>query len=164
MADLDAVPNQLVNAKRNTHAYEPDSNLCRTMSDDDQFDQRLVKPAQAYARLYPSILDRLKAAFQSGNPLARQAAVAMGAALQRAEGLREARLRHDHGLSPQEIRIALHLIDGGSVASCAETLEVAESTVRSHLKSIFAKTGVNRQAELTGLLQGGRPAHGPRTG
>lgn len=126
------------------------------MSDNDEFDQRLLKPAQTYARLYPSILTRLKAACQSGNPLASQAAKALGQAIARSTAQREERLRRDHGLSPQEIRIALHLIDGGSVATCAEVLEVAESTVRSHLKSIFGKTGVNRQAELPGLLAGGR--------
>jgi DNA-binding CsgD family transcriptional regulator len=126
------------------------------MSDNDEFDQRLLKPAQAYARLYPSILTRLKAACESGNPIAKQAAQALTKAISRSAEQREARLRHDHGLSPQEIRIALHLIDGGSVASCAVALEVAESTVRSHLKSIFGKTGVNRQAELPHLLEGGR--------
>src|SRR4051812_43038600 len=106
------------------------------MSDKDDFDQRLLKPAEAYARLYPSIMTRLKAAYQSERSLPKQAAAALLQALSRAAEQREARLRHDFGLSPQEIRIALHLIDGGSVATCAETLEVAESTVRSHLKSI----------------------------
>ena len=41
------------------------------MSDEDAFDHRLVKPAQAYAKLYPSIGARLKAAYDAGNPLVR---------------------------------------------------------------------------------------------
>jgi DNA-binding CsgD family transcriptional regulator len=56
-------------------------------------------------------------------------------------------------LSPQEIRVTLHLVDGGTVATCAGALGVAESTIRTHLKSVFAKTGRNRQAQLAGLLQ-----------
>lgn len=34
----------------------------------------------------------------------------------------------------------------------AQTLGLAENTVRSYLKSIFGKTGVNRQAELVRLI------------
>ncbi|MGA0607277.1 helix-turn-helix transcriptional regulator [Phenylobacterium sp. VNQ135] len=124
------------------------------MKDDDAFDQRLVKPAAAYAKLYPSIMTRLKAAYDSGNPMVRDVARALGAALERSAGARETYLRDTHQLSPQETRIVLHLVDGGSVQSCAAALEVAESTVRTHLKSIFAKTGVRRQAELRGLLPG----------
>jgi DNA-binding CsgD family transcriptional regulator len=128
------------------------------MSDDEAFDQRLVKPAQAYAKLYPSITARLKAAYESGHPLARQLAGALGLAIQRAETHRELRLQQEHGLSPQEMRIALHLIDGGSVASAAEALGLAESTVRTHLKAVFAKTGVRRQAGLPSLLRNTGPA------
>ena len=125
------------------------------MSDDKAFDQRLVKPAQAYAKLYPSIIPRLKAAYDAGNPLIRQLAGALGLALERAQELREQRLQQDHGLSPQETRITLHLIDGGTVTSAAEAFGLAESTVRTHLKSVFSKTGVRRQAALPSLLGNG---------
>lgn len=124
------------------------------MSDDDAFDQRLLRASAAYAKLYPSIGARLKAAYQSGDPLARQAAKAMSAALDRADGARERHLRDFHRLSPQEARTVLHLVDGGSVATCAQALGVAESTVRTHLKSVFAKTDVRRQADLRTLLPG----------
>ncbi|MCR5880291.1 helix-turn-helix transcriptional regulator [Phenylobacterium sp. J367] len=122
------------------------------MSDDDAFDQRLLRRAQTYARTYPSILPRLRAAYEAGHPLVRQVAQAMGVAMDREVGHREDRLREEHGLTPQESKIVLHLIDGGTVQSCAETLDVAESTIRSHLKSVFAKTGVRRQAQLSRLL------------
>lgn len=122
------------------------------MSDEDAFDQRLVKPAAAYAKLYPSIPTRLKAAYDAGHPLVRQVARALGVAVDRAEGAREQHLREVHGLSPQQTRIALHLLDGGSVATCALALGVAESTVRTHLKAVFAKAGVRRQADLRTLL------------
>ena len=127
------------------------------MSDNDAFDQRLVKPAQAYAKLYPSITARLRAAYESGHPLARQLANALGFAIQRSDSQRELRLQQEHGLSPQETRIALHLIDGGTVASAAEALGLAESTVRTHLKAVFSKTGVRRQAGLPSLLRSAGP-------
>lgn len=125
------------------------------MSDDDAFDQRLLKSATAYSKLYPSIGARLKAAYESGHPLAREAARAIRAAAERADGARAQHLRDVHGLSPQETRTVLHLVDGGAVSSAALALGVAESTIRSHLKSTFAKTGVRRQADLRSLLPGG---------
>ena len=127
------------------------------MSDDKAFDQRLVKPAQAYSKLYPSITARLKAAYDAGHPLVRQVASALGLAIERSAIQREQRLQQEHGLSPQETRIALHLIDGGTVASAAQTLGLAESTARTHLKSVFAKTGVRRQAGLPSLLSNTGP-------
>jgi DNA-binding HTH domain-containing proteins len=39
------------------------------------------------------------------------------------------------------------------VAECAADLGVAESTVRSHVKAVFAKTGRTRQSQLATLLQ-----------
>jgi DNA-binding CsgD family transcriptional regulator len=123
------------------------------MSDDDAFERFLVQPSEGYARLYPSIVTRLRTAYEAGNPMVKQAVMAMAAALARANGQRERRLRDEHNLTPTETRIVLHLIDGGTVASCAEALEVAASTVRSHLKSVFSKTGVTRQAQLTTLLR-----------
>jgi DNA-binding CsgD family transcriptional regulator len=128
------------------------------MSDDEAFDQRLVKPAQAYAKLYPSITARLKAAYESRHPLARQLAGALRLAIERSDTDRHLRLQQEHGLSPQETRIALHLIDGGPVTSAAEALGLAESTVRTHLKSVFSKTGVRRQAGLPSLLRNTGPA------
>lgn len=124
------------------------------MGEDDAFDRRFVKPAQAYAKLYPSITARLKAAYDSGHPMMRQLAHALSVAVERGEASREQRLRDAHRLSPQEARVALHLIDGGTVQSCAAALAVADSTVRSHLKAIFAKTGVRKQAHLASLLSG----------
>lgn len=123
------------------------------MSDDDRAHQRLLEQARAYSRLYPSILPRMKAALAGSDPNLRGLLRAVGEALERAEGQRERHLKDGWGLSPQEARVALHLIDGGTVASGAEQFGVAESTIRSHLKSVFAKTGLNRQAQLGSLFQ-----------
>jgi DNA-binding CsgD family transcriptional regulator len=123
------------------------------MTDDEEALHRfLLQPSEGYAQLYPSILPRLRQAYETGNPMAKQAVMAMAMALARAHGQRERRLRDEYNLTPTEIRVAMHLGGGGTVASCAETFGIAESTVRSHLKSVFAKTGVRRQAQLQQLI------------
>jgi DNA-binding CsgD family transcriptional regulator len=55
-------------------------------------------------------------------------------------------------LTPTEARIAGEVIAGKSVAAIARAGGVTQNAVRMHLKSIFAKTGVGRQAELVSLL------------
>jgi DNA-binding CsgD family transcriptional regulator len=132
------------------------------MRDDERLRHRLLEQAQAYARLYPSVVPRLKAAFEAGDPNLQALAKALEDVLERADAQRERRLKEAWGLSRQEIRVTLHLVDGGTIASCAQALGVAESTIRSHLKSVFAKTGRNRQSQLASLLQnnGGIPGFG----
>ncbi len=55
-------------------------------------------------------------------------------------------------LTPAEARIAGAVVQGQSVAAIARAQGVTQNAVRMHLKSIFAKTGVGRQAELVSLL------------
>ena len=131
-----------------------------TMSDDDAFDHRLLKQAEAYARLYPSILPRLKAAFESGDPAVRELARAMRVAIDRAEGQRERRLRDAWGLSPQEVRVALQLIDGGTVATCAATMEVAEMVLSGAINKEIANwiTLAGREADVRGVGLSGKDA------
>lgn len=126
------------------------------MTDDAEIIRFLLQRSERYAQLYPSLIPRMMAAYESGNPAAKQAVIAMGMAMSRGEALRERRLGDEHGLTPTEVRVALHLVDGGTVASCADQMEVAESTVRWHVKSIFAKTGIRRQADLRDLLKTAR--------
>ncbi len=57
-----------------------------------------------------------------------------------------------HGLTRAEAKLASLLADGIGLEQTAEALSVSISTVRSQLKSVFAKTGVTRQAELVALL------------
>lgn len=59
-----------------------------------------------------------------------------------------------HGLTGAEARLASLLADGSNLEEAAKTLSVSIQTVRSQLKSVFAKTGVTRQAELVSLLLG----------
>lgn len=57
-----------------------------------------------------------------------------------------------HGLTRAEARLASMLAEGISLEEAAATLAVSIGTVRSQLKSVFAKTGVTRQAKLVALL------------
>jgi DNA-binding CsgD family transcriptional regulator/ferritin-like metal-binding protein YciE len=56
------------------------------------------------------------------------------------------------GLTPTEARVALAVVEGLSTPEVAEGLKLHPATVRTHLYSVFAKTGVHRQSELARLL------------
>jgi DNA-binding CsgD family transcriptional regulator len=56
------------------------------------------------------------------------------------------------GLTPAEANVAILLARGLSLAEVAETQNISPHTARAQLKSIFAKTGVSRQAELVRMV------------
>jgi DNA-binding CsgD family transcriptional regulator len=56
------------------------------------------------------------------------------------------------GLTPTEASVAHRLASGASLERIARELEISLNTVRGHLKQIFVKTGVHRQAELVAKL------------
>lgn len=64
----------------------------------------------------------------------------------------EAALRDVFGLTVAEARLAARLACGEALETIADDLGVAKETARFHLKRIFAKTGVRRQAELVALF------------
>ena len=71
-----------------------------------------------------------------------------------------ASLRSRFMLTPAEVQVALGIAEGETLAAIAKMRGVAVSTARGQLKSIFAKTGTHRQAELVALLVGPRrPSH-----
>ncbi len=55
-------------------------------------------------------------------------------------------------LTPAEARLAILLARGLSLAEVSEVQNISQHTARAQLKSIFAKTGVSRQAELVRLV------------
>jgi len=61
-------------------------------------------------------------------------------------------LRQVYRYTPAEIRVAQALLGGATLAEIAERSEVRPATVRSQLKSMLAKSGCRRQAELVGML------------
>jgi DNA-binding CsgD family transcriptional regulator len=61
------------------------------------------------------------------------------------------------GLSPREHDVLNQLVNGLRVASIAEALGVADSTVRNHLKAMYRKLEVGSQQELIELVRSLRP-------
>lgn len=64
-------------------------------------------------------------------------------------------------LTPAEARVAGGIASGKTVQEIAAISAISPETVRSHLKSVLAKTGVNRQADLVILLSGSALRPGP---
>ena len=61
-----------------------------------------------------------------------------------------------HGLTPSETRVLQAAVTLGSVAEMAASLGIGEATVKTHLASLFAKTGTRRRTELVTVVA----AHG----
>lgn len=61
-------------------------------------------------------------------------------------------------LTPAEARIAKGIVQGQTIEELAQRFVVSRETVRSQLKSVLAKTGARRQADLVSQL-GGIGAH-----
>jgi DNA-binding CsgD family transcriptional regulator len=57
-----------------------------------------------------------------------------------------------YGLTVAEARVALHAASGRSVADIGAQLKISPNTVKTHLRRVFAKTGVHRQAELASII------------
>jgi DNA-binding CsgD family transcriptional regulator len=56
------------------------------------------------------------------------------------------------GLTTAEARLTILLLQGHTLKEAADQIKVTINTVHSQLKSVFAKTGVNRQADLMRIL------------
>ena len=57
-------------------------------------------------------------------------------------------------LTPAELRVLQSIVEVGGVPETAAALGIAETTVKTHLHRVFAKTGVSRQADLVKLAAG----------
>jgi DNA-binding CsgD family transcriptional regulator len=55
-------------------------------------------------------------------------------------------------LTPAELRVLLGVVEVGGAPEVAEALGIAASTVTTHLKHLYAKTGTSRQADLVKLV------------
>jgi len=61
-------------------------------------------------------------------------------------------LRKTYGLTPAEIRVAVTLCQEGSIEEAAAKIGVSVSTVKTQLKQVYQKTGVDNRTKLTKLI------------
>jgi DNA-binding CsgD family transcriptional regulator len=64
----------------------------------------------------------------------------------------DALMRRLYGLTSAECRLAQELCLGGSTAALAGRMGLSENTIKTQMKSLFAKMGVNRQTDLVKVL------------
>jgi DNA-binding CsgD family transcriptional regulator len=57
-------------------------------------------------------------------------------------------------LTPTELRVLLAIVQVGGIPETAVATGVAETTVKTHLRRLFDKTGASRQADLVKLVSG----------
>jgi DNA-binding CsgD family transcriptional regulator len=65
----------------------------------------------------------------------------------------------DLAISAREAAIATHLAAGLELSQVAQRMRISIHTARSHLKAIYAKTGIGSQAELVRRVVSGPAAH-----
>jgi len=85
---------------------------------------------------------------EQGNPASNHCCTIFVAAPELGHHVSQALLRSLFGLSPAEARLTHLLVTGKSLSSAASELHISRHTVRTQLKSVFAKTGTNRQPDL----------------
>lgn len=109
-------------------------------------------PMSGYELTYPSVRRRLIEILETVSE--SLAGAGLDVVVEKTQSADEAatRLARSFGLTPAELRLARHLADGGTLAAYAAEQNVSRNTARTHLSSIFQKTGVNRQADLVRLL------------
>lgn len=64
-------------------------------------------------------------------------------------------MRQVFEFTPSEANLAMEIANGLSIDEAAEVLNIRRNTARTHLRAIFAKAGVTRQAELVRLVLNG---------
>ena len=60
-----------------------------------------------------------------------------------------------YGLTKTEAKLVQLLVGGSTLDSAATVLDISVNTARTHLKHVFHKTGINRQAELVHRIETG---------
>jgi len=62
-----------------------------------------------------------------------------------------------YGLTGSELRVLLAMAPGLSVKQAAEILGIGDTTAKTHLQNIYAKTGTSKQTELMHLFMSSAP-------
>ena len=57
-----------------------------------------------------------------------------------------------YDLIPAQAKVACEFASGGTYKQVAQRLQISEETVRAHIKEVYPKTRINRQADLVRLV------------
>ena len=96
-----------------------------------------------------SVIVRPRRTARHGKPtLSPAVAVFISAETDRAQSPPSGDLRKLFDLTRKEAELAMCLTNGRSLREAAADLGITLNTARAHLRSIFAKTGIDRQAQL----------------
>jgi DNA-binding CsgD family transcriptional regulator len=63
-------------------------------------------------------------------------------------------IQRAYQLTPTELRVLLAIVNIGGIPEVATALGVADTTIKTHVGRLFAKTGASRQADLVKLVAG----------
>lgn len=108
---------------------------------------------QHYAVTYPSMPDRLRGIVRWLDENLKAAGIAfMVERLDDEVAAVQSTWTKKFALTPAELRLAAHLVHGGTLATFAKARALSRNTVRNQLQAIYCKTGTHRQAELVGIL------------
>lgn len=99
------------------------------------------------------LLDAVRTVLAGGDPLGANRRAAIVDEVRRAEGGESTLLDRFATLTAREAVVLESLVDGRSPAQIADDEFVAVSTVRSQMKSIFRKLGVNSQLAAVALVR-----------
>lgn len=123
---------------------------------DEEFQRRIGPDSplvRDYARVYPSLPDRLRDIVQWLDENMKAAGFAfMVERIDREVAARQSAWADRFALTPAEMRLASYLMNGGTVATYAKDQALSRNTVRNQLQAIYCKTGTHRQAELVRML------------
>jgi len=75
-------------------------------------------------------------------------------------GVQPEQLSDFYGFTKAQARLAAKLFQGHTINEAAEALHISVNTARTHMRGIYAKTGVRTQAELLGMLSTGLTSYG----
>lgn len=105
-----------------------------------------------YADVYPTARRRMVEIVSTFSATLENVGLSLVIETPERPGEHAERLMRQHELTAAEARLAVHLAEGGTLADHAAEQKISRNTARTHLRAIFQKTGVNRQAALVRLV------------
>jgi DNA-binding CsgD family transcriptional regulator/PAS domain-containing protein len=164
---------QQVFAERDGISASRDEVVLASREDSRRFHELVMHAVQQFSSNRPTIVQAMRVSRPSGRPayelvvrpspvgvlggdseLNARVAVVIGSDAGRSapSGLSAEAVQQFFGLTRKEAELALRLAAGRSLLDAARDQGISLNTARAHLRSIFAKTGIDRQSRLVSAL------------